>query len=87
MTIAASLILFAIGAILKFAVTATVSGVNLGIIGIILMVIGAVGFVIALTVMFTRRRTDVVSRVDDGLGPRETRTSYMTPTNPDDPRL
>lgn len=81
MTIAGSLILFAIGAILKFAVTATVSGVDLGIVGIILMVVGAIGFVVGLTIMVMRRRTGVVSHVE---GPG-THTTYVSPTNPDDP--
>lgn len=84
MTIAAALILIAIGAVLKFAITADLNGVNLGMIGVILMIIGAVGFVIALIMMFTRRRTDVVSRTDDGYGPRQTRTTYRTPADPGD---
>lgn len=79
MTIAAALILFAIGAILKFAITADVSGVDIGMIGVILMIVGGVGFVIALIVRFVPRRTDVISRVDDGMGARETRTSYLSP--------
>lgn len=87
MTIAAALILVALGAILKFAITATVAGVNIGIIGIILMIVGAVGFVIALITTMTRRRTDVVSRVDDGAGVHRSRTTYMVPGDPDDPRL
>jgi hypothetical protein len=87
MKIGASLIVIAIGAILKFAVTTDVSGVNLGMIGVILMIVGAVGLVISLILMATRRRTDVISRVDDGYGPRATRTTYMTPSDPDDPRI
>jgi hypothetical protein len=87
MTIAAALVLIAIGAILKWAITADVNGVNLDMIGVILMIVGAIGFVIALIMMFARRRTDVVSRVDDGYGPRAARTTYVTPADPDDPRL
>ena len=83
MTIAAALIIFALGAILRFAITADVSGVDLHMIGVILMIVGAVGLVIALIVRFTRRRTDVISRVDDGMAPRETRTSYVGP-DPDE---
>ena len=85
MTIAAALILVAIGAILKFAITADISGVNLGVIGVILMAVGAVGFVVALITTMIRRRTDVISRVDDGYGPRQTRTTYMTPSDPREP--
>jgi hypothetical protein len=48
MGISGSLVLIAAGAILKWAVTATVSGVNLQTIGVILMVVGAVGLVLSL---------------------------------------
>ncbi len=87
MKIGASLVVIAIGAILKFAITADVNGVDLGLIGVILMIIGAVGLVIALVLMATRRRTDVISRVDDGYGPRASRTTYVTPADPNDPRI
>jgi beta-lactamase regulating signal transducer with metallopeptidase domain len=64
MGIGVSLILIAAGAILTWAVNATVSGLNIHTIGVILMVVGAVGLVLSL--MFwsswggvggTRRRT------------------------------
>jgi hypothetical protein len=48
MGISGSLILIAVGAILKWAVTATVSGVNVHTVGVILMVVGAVGLVLSL---------------------------------------
>ena len=64
MRIGASLVLIAIGAILKFAVTKPVNGVDLDTVGVILMVIGAVGLLITLVLMSTRRRTDVVYRQD-----------------------
>ena len=43
-----SLILIAVGAILTWAVTATASGFNINTVGIILMVVGAVGLVLSL---------------------------------------
>jgi uncharacterized membrane protein len=43
-----SLFLIAIGAILRFAVTVSGHGVNLHTVGVILMVVGAVGLVISL---------------------------------------
>jgi hypothetical protein len=70
MGIGVSLILVAAGAILTWAVNASVSGVNIHTIGVILMVVGIIGLVLSL--MFgstwggvggTRRRTTVV---DDG---------------------
>jgi hypothetical protein len=48
MGISVSLVFIAIGAILKWAVTATASGVNLGTVGVVLMVVGAVGLLLSL---------------------------------------
>jgi hypothetical protein len=58
--IGASLVLIAIGAILKFAVTTSVSGVNLATVGVVLMVVGIVGLVLSIILASTARRTDVV---------------------------
>jgi hypothetical protein len=69
MGIGVSLILIAAGAVLTFAVNATVSGVDIDTIGWILMIIGLVGLLLSL--MFwstwggfggatTRRRTTYV---------------------------
>lgn len=44
MGISVSLVFIAAGAILKWAVTATTAGVNLGTVGVVLMVVGAGGF-------------------------------------------
>ena len=61
MTIGGSLLLIALGAILRYAVTAHVSGVNLATVGTILMVVGIMGLVISLIwLASTRRRTSVV---------------------------
>lgn len=48
MGLGTSLLLIAIGAILRFAVSVTTSGFNLHTIGVILMIIGAVGIVISM---------------------------------------
>jgi hypothetical protein len=48
MGIGTSLVLIAAGAILRFAVSVTTTGFNLHTIGVILMIIGAVGLVISL---------------------------------------
>jgi prepilin signal peptidase PulO-like enzyme (type II secretory pathway) len=48
MGISVSLIFIAVGAILKWAVTATASGVNLNTVGVILMIVGAVGLLLSL---------------------------------------
>jgi hypothetical protein len=47
--IGASVLLIAIGAILLFAVTASIAGVSINAIGVILMIAGAVGLLISLT--------------------------------------
>jgi uncharacterized membrane protein len=57
MTIGTSLFLIAVGAILRYAVDATVQGLEIQTAGLILMVVGVVGLVIGLF-MLTQRRTD-----------------------------
>lgn len=66
MRIGASLFLIAIGAILKFAVTKQVNGIDLTTVGVVLMVVGLGGLALTLLMMSTRRRTDVVHRADGG---------------------
>jgi Flp pilus assembly protein protease CpaA len=56
MTIGASLFLIAVGAILNFAVTADVAGVDLQTVGLILMITGGVGLVLGFVVAATGRR-------------------------------
>jgi hypothetical protein len=61
--IGTSLFLFAAGAILRYAVTADVSGIDLDVVGLILMIVGVVGFVLSLlwlTIYADRRRGTVV---------------------------
>ncbi len=64
MTIGMSIFLIAVGAILKYAVTATVAGVDIQTVGVILMVAGVVGLVIGLFLMVSarERRAEVVER-------------------------
>lgn len=52
MPLGSSLFLIAVGAILKFAVTASVAGVDLQVVGVILMVIGVVGLVVSLFLIY-----------------------------------
>jgi hypothetical protein len=70
MTIGASIFLIAVGAILKYAVTATVAGIDIQEVGVILMVAGAAGLVIGLFLLTVdRRRADrVVYEERDRLG-------------------
>jgi len=66
MTVGSSLFLIAVGAILYFAVTASISGISLATVGLILMVVGAIGLVLSLVWMrgyaADRRRERVVVR-------------------------
>lgn len=81
MRIGSSLVLIAIGAILKFAVaTNKTHGVSLATIGVILMIVGAAGLLISIALMTTRRRTDVRYRRDGA--------TYVEagPVDPIDPR-
>ena len=48
MGLGTSLLLIAVGAILRFAVSVTTTGFNIHTIGVILMIVGAVGLVISL---------------------------------------
>lgn len=48
MTLGSSLVLIAAGAILRYAVTATVSGIDLRVVGLILMIVGVIGLAISL---------------------------------------
>ncbi len=48
MTYGTSLLLIAIGAILRYAVTATVSGIDLQTVGLVLMIVGIVGLILSL---------------------------------------
>jgi hypothetical protein len=46
--LATSIIVFAVGAVLDFAVTVQSNNVNWNKVGVILMIVGAVGFVVSL---------------------------------------
>ena len=74
MGIGTSIALIAVGAVLKYAVTASVSGIELQTVGVILMIAGIIGLVLSLiwmarasrhggVVVDDRARRDVV--VDD----------------------
>jgi Domain of unknown function (DUF6458) len=50
-----SIFLIAVGAILRYAVTATVSGVSLSTVGLILMLVGILGLVLSIFYMMSLR--------------------------------
>ena len=70
MGIGTSIVLIAVGAILKWAVNADVSGIELTTVGTILLIVGIVGLILSLLFMnnvFGRRDTTVTREryVDD----------------------
>ena len=79
MTIGTSLLLIAVGAILKYAVTADVSGIDIQTIGVILMLVGILGLILSLLYTFVwsdtaRRRRAAPGHYDDrtqNLPPRD----------------
>jgi hypothetical protein len=58
MTFATSLFLIAIGAILKYAVTWSPSGIDLDVVGVIFMIVGVVGLVLGLFFALRGREPD-----------------------------
>lgn len=70
MGISVSLVLIAVGAVLTWAVTATASGVDLNVVGVILMIVGGIGLVLSMLFWsswggFGRDTTVVRDRVVD----------------------
>ena len=54
--IGTSLFLIAVGAILYFAVNASISGLSIATVGLILMIVGIIGLVISLFLITSARR-------------------------------
>jgi hypothetical protein len=61
MTLGTSLFLIAAGAILKFAVTWTVAGIDLHVAGVVLMIVGVIGLLVGLALLFSERRPATVA--------------------------
>ena len=60
MGIGFSTFVLAVGAILAFAVRATVSGLDLHVVGWVLMAAGALGLILTMVVIAPRRRRTVI---------------------------
>ena len=76
MTIGTSLLLIAVGAILKYAVTAEVSGIDIQTVGVILMLIGILGLILSL--LYTFVWSDAARRRKATVGPDD-RTQNLPP--------
>jgi hypothetical protein len=72
MGVGGGLFLVAVGAVLTWGVTATVNGVNIQTIGVILMIVGIIGVALDLIIFMPRRRS---SRVVSSTG------GYVAPTS------
>jgi hypothetical protein len=76
MALGTSLFLIAVGAILRYAVSDSVPGIDLPVIGLILMIVGIIGLLISLFTMTLwdrdRRRSSVVEE-------RRVRDPYRDP--------
>src|SRR3954451_25122706 len=70
MGIGTSIFLIALGAILRFAVTASVSGIEIATVGTILMVVGIIGLLISLLYLtIWSDRSRAAAPVDRGAAP------------------
>lgn len=80
MRIGGSLLLIAVGAILRFAITVhNTHGFNVHTAGVILMIVGAIGLIVTVIWMTTRRRTDVITQTP--MGSRGTTYVEQNPMN------
>ena len=62
MPLGTSIFLIAAGAILRYAVTATVSGISLTTVGLILIIVGVIGLVLSLLYTISARPRGRVAR-------------------------
>ena len=81
MSLGLGIVLFAIGAVLAFALNVTVDWINLQMVGVILMIAGAVVIVLGIVLMARRRSAISTSRtmVDPATGERVTRNESSLP--------
>ncbi|HZW41119.1 MAG TPA: DUF6458 family protein [Agromyces sp.] len=81
MSLGLGIVLFAIGAILTWALNVSVDWIDLQMVGIILMVAGAIVIVLGIILLARRRRSIATSQtsVDPSTGDRVTRDESSTP--------
>ena len=71
MAVGTSLFLIAVGAILRFAVNDSIESVDLSVVGLILMIVGAVGLAIGLFMMNRARPAATPVARDRDVPPRD----------------
>jgi hypothetical protein len=72
-----SIFLIAVGAILYFAVTKVVDGLNLGAVGVILMIVGGLGLIVSFIVLGMNRGRGGRTTVLQGTTPLQTGTAVL----------
>jgi hypothetical protein len=65
MGIGASIFLIAVGAILAFAVNFVIAGINIHVIGYILMLVGLLGLILTMVIWGPRRRASSAAVVQE----------------------
>ncbi len=70
MGIGAGVFLIAVGAILTFALDVAISGIDLKVVGVILMLAGLIGIAVDLVIFAPRRRGVRDTAVDPAYGSR-----------------
>jgi len=89
MGIGGSIFLLALGAILAFAVNADISGIDINVVGYVLMLAGLIGLIITVWYWNSRRRTVVEQHQpvirNDGQVVDEYRTVRRTHQDPPPP--
>ena len=75
MTIGSSIVLIAVGAILKWAVTAHVSGINLQTAGTVLFVLGILGLILSVLYTFVWSRSRTTATATSTYVPRDEQTT------------
>jgi len=77
MSVGAGVLLFVIGAVLAFAIDVEVPGVDLDLVGYILMGAGLLAFVLGLGMLARRRKSETMTRtaLDPTVGEQITRRS------------
>jgi len=75
MSIGTSLFLIAAGAILRYAVNESISGIELETVGLILMIVGVIGLILSVLYMllWNRDRGDGVAREREVVRDRDVR--------------
>ncbi|MEI5584639.1 MULTISPECIES: DUF6458 family protein [unclassified Agromyces] len=81
MSLGLGIVLFAIGAVLAFALNVAVDWINLQMVGYILMIAGAIVIILGIVLLARRRSSVSTSRtmVDPATGERVTRAESSRP--------